>query len=172
MASQSFVSVINTHQSCCKSFCWGRRGGQLFCILLSTPPSQKESLNLPLSFSAGSTLLLLLLHLHHFPAVRIFFVGIHLLCCHGTAEERASERRRKGDEGIIKSVYSTSCQPSASLWDVRIHSSRYRGGGVGDSCLLTSGRLPQIKRGGNNEERDVEISPPESVTVSRKLIDS
>lgn len=90
-------------------------------------------------------------------------------------QRRASERRRKGDEkmkGIIKKgVYSTSSQPSASLWDVRIHSSRYRGS-VGDSCLLTSGRLPQIKRGGNNEERDVEISPPESVTMSRKLIGS
>lgn len=59
--------------------------------------------------------------------------------------------------------------PLSVFEDVRIHSRRYRGGGVGDSCLLTSGRgrtPPHIKRGGNNGERDVEVSPPQSVTVS------
>lgn len=53
---------------------------------------QKASLNLSLPFYARSALLLLLLSLLlHFPAVRIFFVGIHLLCCHGASEKSEQE---------------------------------------------------------------------------------
>lgn len=141
MASESFVLVLNIHQRCCKSFCQRRTRGLHFTI---TPPPkhnpatllQKASLNLSLPFYAGSALLLLLLH---FPAVRIFFVGIHLLCCHGATEKSEREAEEERWKKWKERNNSTSFQPLVSLWDVTIHSLRYRSRGVGDSCLLTSG---------------------------------
>ncbi len=145
MASESFVLVINIHQSCCKSLVGGE--WEASCILLPPRPQpptllQKASLNLPLSFSAGSTPSSTSSSSIFLPSG--FSLSAFISCVAMALLRRASERRRKRDQkmkGIIKKgVYSTSSQPSVSLWDVRIHSLRYRGGGVGDSCLLTSGR--------------------------------
>lgn len=84
MASESFVPVINIHGAAVNLI-----GGRLFCILQQRPVTQsltKSALVLLRRFSP-----LLLLHLLYFPAVRTFFVGIHLLCCHGAAEESERE---------------------------------------------------------------------------------
>lgn len=153
MASESFVLVINIHQSCCKSFCWGQPRGLLLCILLPPPVSQsltKSALVLLCRFNPPSTSSIFL------PSG--FSLSAFISCVAMALLRRASERRRKRDEksernnNKKKGVYSTSSQPSVSLWDVRIHLLRYRGGGVRDSCLLTSGRGREGCRRSNVEE--------------------
>lgn len=93
MASESFVLVINIHQSCCKSFCWGQPRGLLLCILLPPPVSQsltKSALVLLCRFNPPSTSSIFL------PSG--FSLSAFISCVAMALLRRASERRRKRDE--------------------------------------------------------------------------